>query len=101
MEAQKDFDGFDLDHDQIIDKEVEAIASIQAKPLVFDSHRDLPTHGQSPKPKLLLQARFVDCLEQTRTQRAMDLQPSVDDRPSNRVCGRSDLLVCLVVHFLL
>ena len=90
MHGQYFLHGLDLDHDCIVDEQVETISRLDPYALVLDRDLNLGPERDLPKAELDNQASFVCRLQQARPERTMDLDRRTDDLRSERITIRSE-----------
>jgi hypothetical protein len=64
MNGQELFDGFELEHDPILDDNVEAVATVQQESLVGDCQCALSFEAELSEPQLFAEARLVSRLQE-------------------------------------
>ncbi len=86
-----------LDNDLLVHERVEAIAGVQSDVVIDDRQRDLPKNLASARKKFMRETVLVCGLQQARSQRLVNLQPGIDDRPRRLINSCGNLLVSLVL----
>src|SRR4051812_4241476 len=84
MEARHRLDGLHLDNDSVSDDQIETIAGIEPKALIFDRQVDLSPNRQSSPYELMREAMLIGRLQQTWAERPMDLDGAIEHLAANR-----------------
>ena len=89
MDRREGVDRFDLNHDAVLDEQVEAVANIQSSFAITDWNANLSVNPESGSPQIFGETRFIGALEQARTERAMHVESGVHDRSPDFIdpCG--------------
>jgi hypothetical protein len=74
-------DGLEFDDELGQNHEIHSIPAVERHTLVGDGKLHLSLERELPQGELTSEARLVRGLEQTRTEGAVDLDTSPDDRP--------------------
>lgn len=79
MDGLQSVNRLQLDEELVLDQEVGAVLEIQAEVLVVDGDGNLAGEGNASQPQFVCQTALVHRLEQTRTERFVDLDGTAND----------------------
>ena len=79
MNRQKSSDRFQLEHDAVIDDDIEGVGAVETNRLVDDRERTLPFERQTQSMQLEAEAFFVGRLEKSWTECSVNLDSCPDD----------------------